>query len=97
MRRILVLLTLSIGVGLMAAPAFGGVVDPQLYVQSLSATCTTPGAACGGDPNIVNPASILVGFAGNHSAASPLLIIVGVPNAGSAPTISLPSGACQAI
>lgn len=62
------------------------VIDPQIYV------CTGCTAPLGGDPNVINPASINVGFAGNHIAISPLLIIVGVPNAGADPTISLPAG-----
>src|SRR5260370_4941769 len=68
------------------APAQTTVVDPQIYV------CTGCTAPAGGDPNVINPTSINVGFAGNHTAVSPLLIIVGVPNAGPDPTISLPSG-----
>lgn len=66
--------------------------DPQLYVESLSATCVDNTNPCGADPNPINPASIFVGFAGKHTSVAPLLIIVGVPNGGSAPTISLPAG-----
>jgi len=78
-KRILMLLTVLLALGLFAAPGFAG----QIYVCT---GCTTPP---GGDPNIIDPTSINVGFAGNQSAVTPLLIIVGVPNAGSAPTISL--------
>ena len=68
------------------APAQTTVVDPQIYV------CTGCTAPAGGDPNVINPTSINVGFAGNHTAVAPLLIIVGVPNGGPDPTISLPAG-----
>src|SRR5947208_14425119 len=78
-RQILTSLLVLLGLGLFAAPGFAS----QIYVCT---GCTTPP---GGDPNVINPASINVGYAGNHSAVSPLLIIAGVPNAGSAPTISL--------
>ncbi len=66
------------------------VIDPQLYVCT---GCTSP---AGGDPNVIDPTSINVGFAGNHTAVAPLLIIVGVPSGGPAPTISLPSGVSAA-
>jgi hypothetical protein len=72
----------AIALGL-ASPAGADVVDPQIFVCT---GCTSPP---GGEPNILNPASINVGFAGNHTAVSPLLIIVGVPNGGIAPTLSL--------
>ncbi len=68
------------------------VIDPQLYVCT---GCTSP-TSPPGDPNVINPASINVGFAGSHTAISPLLIIVGVPNAGPMPTISLPAGVSSA-
>ena len=61
------------------------VLDPQIYV------CTGCTAAPMGDPDVIDPSSINVGFDGNHSAVSPLLILVAVPNAGADPTISLPS------
>ncbi len=83
MSRKLVLLTLLAGlVGLIAAPVFAA----QIYV------CTGCIAPPGGDPNLINPADINVGFAGNQSAVSPLLIIVGVPDVGLAPTLSLHGG-----
>jgi hypothetical protein len=63
------------------------VVDPQIYVCT---GCTSPP---GGDPNVIDPSSINVGFAGNHTAVAPLLIIVAVPNLSTVdPTISLPTG-----
>jgi hypothetical protein len=68
------------------APAQTTVVDPQIYVCT---GCTTPPM---GDPDVINPASINVGLAGSDSIVSPLLIVVAVPNAGPAPTISLPAG-----
>jgi hypothetical protein len=68
----------------MASPGFAD--DPQIFV------CTGCTAPAGGDPNFVNPNSINVGFAGNHTAVSPLLIFVAVPDAGAAPTLSLPTG-----
>ena len=61
-------------------------VDPQIYV------CTGCTSSPGGEPNVINPGSINVGFDGNHTALSPLSIIVAVPNASADPTISLPSG-----
>jgi len=69
--------------------AFGQGLDPQLYVESLNSSCTDITNPCGADPNLINPNSIYVGFAGNHTAVSPLLIIVGVPQGGSAPTLSI--------
>jgi hypothetical protein len=78
MSRKLALLTLVVALGFIAAPAFAA----QLFVCT---GCTTPP---GGDPNVINPSSINVGFAGNHTAVSPLLIIVGVPDLGSAPTLT---------
>ena len=78
-KRILMLLTVLLALGLFAVPGFAG----QIYV------CTGCTAPPGGDPNLINPASINVGFAGNQTAVSPLLIIVGVPNLGSNPTLSL--------
>ena len=75
-------LVLLLDLGLLAVPGFAD----QIYV------CTGCTAPPGGDPNLIDPASINVGFAGSHTSVSPLLILVGAPNAGSAPTISLPSG-----
>jgi PEP-CTERM motif len=62
------------------------VVDPQIYV------CTGCTAPPGGDPNAIDPTSINVGFAGAHSAVSPLIIIVAAPSGDAAPTLSLPGG-----
>ncbi len=93
MKSLMKPLLLVMGVALLAAlgtsPLMAQtVIDPQLYVCT---GCTSP-TSPPGDPNVINPASINVGFAGSHTAVSPLLIIVGVPNAGPAPTISLPEG-----
>jgi len=61
--------------------------DPQIYVCT---GCTKPP---GGDPNTIDPSNITLGFAGNSdTGASPLLVIVAVPNGGTNPTISLPTG-----
>jgi len=61
--------------------------DPQIYVCT---GCTKP---AGNDPNLIDPNNITVGFAStSDTAVSPLLIIVAVPNGGSAPTMSLPTG-----
>jgi hypothetical protein len=79
MGKKLVVLTLLVGLWLIAAPAFAA----QIFVCT---GCTSPP---GGEPNIINPASINVGFAGGQEADSPLLILVGVPNAGLAPILSL--------
>jgi PEP-CTERM motif-containing protein len=62
------------------------VIDPQIYV------CTGCTAPPGGDPNAIDPSSINVGFAGAHSAISPLIIIVAAPSGDAAPTLSLPVG-----
>src|SRR5437867_10897297 len=78
-KRILMLLTVLLALGLFAAPCFAG----QIYV------CTGCTAPPGGDPNRVNPASINVGFAGSQTAGSRLLSIVGVPKLGPSPTLSL--------
>ncbi len=91
MKSLMKPLLLVMGVALLAALGTTSlmaqtVVDPQIYV------CTGCTAPLGGDPNVINPASINVGFAGDHTAVSPLLIIVAVPNSGPDPTISLPSG-----
>jgi PEP-CTERM motif len=66
-------------------------VDPQVFVCS-----GTSFALCSQDPNVLDPTSINIGFAGNHTAVAPLLIIVGVPNTGPDPTISLHNGATAA-
>jgi len=61
----------------------------NLAVCSSAAISTS----CGNDPNIIDPSSINVGFVSSgKSALAPLVIIVGVPNAGPAPTLSLPAG-----
>ena len=59
------------------------VIDPQLYV------CTGCTAPLGNDPIFIDPTSINVGFAGNHSAVSPLIIIVAAPAGNSVPTLSI--------
>src|SRR5260370_15569599 len=98
MKSLIKPLLLVMGVALLAAlgttPLMAKTAsdDPQLYVERLSATCVDNTNPCGADPNPINPASIFVGFAGKHTSVAPLLIIVGVPNGGSAPTISLPAG-----
>jgi hypothetical protein len=78
----------AFALGLLCDPA--GVQAAQIYV------CTGCVAPPGGDPDFINPASINVGFAGNHTAVAPLLVLVGVPNAGAAPTLSLPAGVSPA-
>lgn len=62
--------------------------DPQLYV------CTGCGTkAPGGDANTIDPGSVLIGInANNKTALAPLLVIVGVPEGGADPMISLPAG-----
>ncbi len=95
MKSLIKPILLVMGVALLAAlgtaPLMAQtVIDPQLYV------CTGCTAPLGGDPNVIDPTSINVGFAGSHTAISPLLIIVGVPNAGPMPTISLPTGVSSA-
>src|SRR5260370_32184538 len=97
MKSLIKPLLLVMGVALLSAlgttplMAQTAIDDPQLYVESLSATCVDNTNPCGADPNPINPASIFVGFAGKHTSVAPLLIIVGVPNGGPAPTISLPA------
>jgi PEP-CTERM motif len=57
--------------------------DPQIYV------CQSCTSSPGGDPNpITDTSGFNVGWDGNHSSASPLLIIVGVPSGGAAPQVS---------
>ncbi len=57
--------------------------DPQLFVCQ---SCTAP---AGIDPNpITDTTGFNVGVAGNHTSVEPLLIIVGVPNGGVAPSVS---------
>ena len=86
--RSLLLIGSACALGLLSAPAGAQAVpiDPQIYV------CTGCNAPPGGDPDFINPASINVGFAGNHTSVAPLLILVGVPNGGAAPTLSLTGG-----
>jgi hypothetical protein len=55
--------------------------DYQVFVSS-SLTVTN------GDPNIIDPTSIYAGIQGNHSAGSPLLIIVATPTGSAAPSLS---------
>jgi len=82
MKRTLVLLTLLVGLGLMAAPAFAQ-VDPQIFVYQF---CTAP---AGGDPNVItNTGAFNVGIAGNHTLQNPLLVIIGVYNGSGTPTVS---------
>jgi PEP-CTERM motif len=58
------------------------VVDFNLYVCQ---SCTSAPSA----PTLItSPGGFLVGDAGNHASASPLLIIIGVYNGGPAPTLS---------
>jgi hypothetical protein len=80
----------ALGLGLTAAPGFADVIDPQLFV------CTSCTAPAGGDPNFINVNSFNVGFAGNHTAVAPLLILVAVPDGGAAPTLSVPTGVTAA-
>jgi len=62
-------------------------LDPQLFVCT---GCTKPP---GGDPNIINPDSITLGVPGTSDVeVAPLLVFVAVPNSGSDPTLSLPTG-----
>ncbi len=57
--------------------------DPQLFV------CQSCLAPAGIDPNpITDTSGFNVGVAGNHTSVEPLLIIVGVPNGGVAPSVS---------
>ncbi|MGH7087009.1 MAG: PEP-CTERM sorting domain-containing protein, partial [Acetobacteraceae bacterium] len=81
-------------VGLLAAqPAAADVIDPQLFVQQ----STSSTSAAGGDPNIItNLGAFGVGVAGSHTMNNPLLIIVGVYNGSSTPTISFTGGVSNA-
>ena len=82
--RSLLLIGSACALGFLCAPP--AVQAAQIYV------CTGCVAPPGGDPDFINPTSINVGFAGNHTAVSPLLVLVGVPNGGAAPTLSLTGG-----
>ncbi len=88
MRSIMLRVMLLLVVAMLWATtnARGQAVDPQLYV------CQSCTSAPGGDPNLLtNTTAFNVGIAavgGKHTFVSPLLIIVGVPNGGAAPTVS---------
>lgn len=81
--RIVWAVFLTLGVlALMSTPSYAD----QVFLCNL---CTAPP---GGDPNIINPSSFDIGIAGSGTDLAPLLIVIGVPNQGAAPTLSLPSG-----
>jgi hypothetical protein len=83
----------ALGLGIMAAPGFADVIDPQLFV------CTGCTTSVGGDPNFINSNNFNVGSQPAFTGISPLLILVAIPGATSstiAPTISLPSGVSAA-
>lgn len=83
MKHRLLLLTVLIGLGLIAAPVYGQVLDPQIFIQQ---TGTSP---AGGDPNIItNTGAFNVGVAGSDTLQNPLLIIVGVYNGNGSPSVS---------
>ena len=74
-------------IALHGAPAWAGVVDPQIFVQQSG---TSP---VGGDPNIIStPSSFVVGVAGNKILQSPLLLVVAVYNGNGTPTVSFGGG-----
>jgi hypothetical protein len=79
-----------------SALALGFLCDPTCIQAAQIYVCTGCIAPPGGDPDFINPASINVGFAGNHTAVAPLLVLVGVPNGGAAPALSLPAGVSPA-
>lgn len=78
MSRKLVLLTLLVGLGLIATPAFAY----QIAVCGATFPCT------GGDPTIIDPSAITMGIHEQATATNPILILVGVPNLGGPPTLS---------
>jgi len=78
-KRSLKLLTVVLSLGLTAAP----VLADQIFIQQSG---TSP---AGGDPNLItNTGAFVVGVAGNHTLQNPLLIIVGVYDGLSTPSIS---------
>jgi PEP-CTERM motif len=79
----------AFALGLMCGPA--GVQAAQIYVCTGCTSSPSPN-----DPVFINPASINVGLNGNATAVTPLLILVGVPSGGAAPTLSLPVGVSPA-
>ena len=86
-RTRIVLLVLLLGVGLIAAPAFGD----QIFIQQSG---TSP---AGGDPNLITgPGSFVAGVAGSATGQNPLLIIVGVYDGNGTPTISFAGGVSAA-
>jgi hypothetical protein len=64
-------------------------VDPNLYVCT---GCTVPPSGSSADPVTIDPNSFNVGNGGSNTFTSPVLLIVGVPNGGPAPTLVLPNG-----
>jgi len=83
MKKFFCIATLALGVlALFSAPSYAD----QVFLCN---SCTAP---AGGDPNLINPSSFNIGIAGSGSDVAPLLLLIGVPNNGAAPTLSLPSG-----
>jgi hypothetical protein len=80
MSKKLVMLTLLVGLGLIALPAFGA----QLCVQQSGTSCN------GGEPNVIsNPSSFTVFTAsGSFVGMNPVLIIVAEYNGIGTPTVS---------
>jgi hypothetical protein len=56
-------------------------IDYNVFVSSSTSNFS-------GDPNILDPTSIFAGIVGNHSAGSPLLIIVATPAGSATPSLS---------
>jgi len=88
MRRILT--ALAVMTLLSVATAWGQTIDPQIYVCQ---SCSAPPGGSASLPNhegnlITDTTGFNVGVAGSDALVSPLLIIIGVPNGGSAPTVS---------
>lgn len=58
------------------------IYDPNIFVAQSSASTS-------GEPNLItNVSGFQVGWIGSHIGTNPLLIVVGVPNGGAAPTLS---------
>jgi hypothetical protein len=88
MQKILLSTAGALGLA-FSTPALATVIDdPQVFVCT---GCTSsPGAPL--DPALINPANFNIGVAGNNSLVAPLVVIIGVPDSGPVPSLSLPAG-----
>lgn len=77
-------------VGLAMLLFLGVAHASQIYIQQSGTN------AAGGDPNVIaNPGSFVIGSSGGTALQNPLLVVVGVYNGGTQPTITFGSGSCS--